>query len=68
MRRASKSDFKALSVVRDLSERKKHTFSSFIKICLAEVGTIENASLRIFQAMLGGAHREIAINRIVSAF
>ena len=31
-------------------------------------GTIENASLGIFRAMLAGAHREIAINRIVLAF
>ena len=37
MRRAAKSDLKALSVVRDLSEKKRHTFSLFIKICLAEV-------------------------------
>ena len=32
-----KSDLKALCVVRDLSEKKRHTFSLFLKICLAEV-------------------------------
>ena len=37
LRHAAKSDLKALSVVRDLSEKKKHTFSSFFKICLSEV-------------------------------
>ena len=37
LRRAAKSDLKAFRVVRDLSEKKKHTFSSFIKIWLAEV-------------------------------
>ena len=37
VRRAAKSDCKALRVVRDLSEKKRHTFSLFIKICLAEV-------------------------------
>ena len=30
-------DFKALCVVRDWSEKKRHTFSLVIKICLAEV-------------------------------
>ena len=37
MAHAAKSDLKALCVVRDLSDKKKHTFSSFIKIYLAEV-------------------------------
>ena len=37
VRRAAKSDLKALCVVRDLSEKKRHTFNLFIKICLAEV-------------------------------
>ena len=36
VRRAAKSDLKALRVVRDLSEKKRHTFSLFIKICLAD--------------------------------
>ena len=39
-----------------------------LKFAWLKWGTIENASLRIFQAMRAGAHREIAINRIVSAF
>ena len=53
VRRAAKSDLKALSVVRNLFEKKRLTFSLFIKICLAEVRhTIHNASLRIFEAML----------------
>ena len=30
LRRASKPDFKALCVVHDLSERKRHTFSSLV--------------------------------------
>ena len=37
VRRAAKSDLKALRVVRDLCERKRHTFSLFIEMCLAEV-------------------------------
>ena len=37
VRRAAKSDLKALSVVRNVLEKKRHTFSLFIKICLAEV-------------------------------
>ena len=37
MAHAAKSDLKALCVVRDLSEKKKRTFSSFIKIYVAEV-------------------------------
>ena len=32
-----KSDLKAVCVVHDLCEKRRHTFSSFIKICLAEV-------------------------------
>ena len=39
-----------------------------LKFAWLKWGTIENASLRIFQAMLAGALSEIAINRIVSAF
>ena len=55
VRRATKSGFKALCVVRDLSEKKRHTFSLIIKICLIEVRhNIDNASLRIFEAMLNG--------------
>ena len=38
LRQAAKSDLKALCVVRDLSEKKRHTFRSF----------------RIFEAMLKG--------------
>ena len=37
LRRAVNSDLKALCVVRDLSEEKRHTFSSCIKICSAGV-------------------------------
>ena len=37
VRRAAKSDLKALCVVRNLFEKKRHTFTLFIKICLAEV-------------------------------
>ena len=37
LRRAAKSDLKALHVVRALSEKKRHTFGLFTKICLVEV-------------------------------
>ena len=37
VRRAAKSDLKALRVVRDLSEKKRHTFSLFIGTSRARV-------------------------------
>ena len=37
LRHAAILDLKGLCVVCDLSEKKRHTFSLFIKICLAEV-------------------------------
>ena len=54
LRRAAKSGLKALCFARDLSEKKRHSFNSFIKIDLAEVSTVNNASLRTFEAMLNG--------------
>ena len=59
VRRAAKSDLKALCVVRDLSEKKRHSFSLFIgttdaRVACSSVFTrpFSNQRLRNFKLLL----------------